>query len=306
MSAKNYIDTLFSDYQETPALADFKEELCGYLSEQVSELVKRGMDEKSAFEKATKDLGDMSAVADEVSLRKKQEVLSEMYMKTRSYISAKRGALYALCGLVLGAGILIPLITWFASEIAVGTIATILPFAMVSILGFLFLGLTQETAAHEPMRWKRAIWYVLSVGLVLFGVLAAFITHFDMNFVSATELAAHGANPETTPILGSLSVLMIFALPGIALGIFLILTEKERGKPWVIKQRLELINQEMERFGGAEGSQRFGLLCGAIWIAAISVFVLLTILIGIKFSWLAIVAALVIQMIVMAILTKSK
>ena len=55
------------------------------MDERIKTLVKSGMNEKDAFEKATTELGDISAVADEISRKKKQEILGEMYMKTRHY-----------------------------------------------------------------------------------------------------------------------------------------------------------------------------------------------------------------------------
>lgn len=72
MNTREYIDSLFSDYQKTSALEDFKEELKSFLDERIRTLVKGGMDEKDAFEKATSELGDISAVADEISRKKKQ------------------------------------------------------------------------------------------------------------------------------------------------------------------------------------------------------------------------------------------
>jgi len=84
MNTKKYIDSLFSDYQETSALIDFKEELKSFLDERIKTLVKSGMDEKAAFEKATNELGDMSAVADEISRNKKKEILGTMSRKSTS------------------------------------------------------------------------------------------------------------------------------------------------------------------------------------------------------------------------------
>lgn len=267
-------------------------------------LKRKGLGEQEAADKAIAELGDVSALADDLSLKRKQEVFSEMYMKTRSYISVKRSVWYALCGLISDAAILIPLITWFAVEITVGAVATFFPFGMVGILGFLFMGLTQETAVHEAMGWKRALLYVLAAGLVLFGVLTALIAYFGVEFASAAELAAHNA-PGNVGTLGSLSVLMAFALPGIALGIFLVLTEKDRSKPWMQKQREEHAKYANEQFGSPANAQKFGLICGALWIAAIAGFILLTFTVGIKFSWLVIVVALIAQMLVMAGFTKG-
>jgi hypothetical protein len=98
--------------------------------------------------------------------------------------------------------------------------------------------------------------------------------------------------------------LIPFALPGAAFGAFLILTEKDRSKPWVRARRAEYMELERERFGNPAEEERFGLFSGALWFAAIAAFVLLTILFGFKFSWLAFAAALVGQMLVLARFTK--
>jgi hypothetical protein len=89
-------------------------------------------------------------------------------------------------------------------------------------------------------------------------------------------------------------------LPSIAFGVFLVLTEKDRSKPWIIALRNEAIRRESERFANPAQEERFGLLSGALWISAAAVFVLLTMTIGIKFSWLVFVAAVVGEMIVLS------
>ena len=235
MEIQKYVDSLFSDYQDSQALDDFKEELKAHLDERIKSLVKKGIDEKSAFDKATGELGDISTVADDFGKKKRQEVFSEMYMRTRNYISPKKSVLYAICVLVLGMAVMFPLTTFFASGIGVASIATMLPFAMTGILGLLFLGLTQETAMRQAMSWKRAMWYVLAVALIMFGLLSSFIVYSGIEYAVLTgevDFAAHNA-PENTSMLGALAVFTIFVLPGIALGIFLVLTEKDHRKPWV-------------------------------------------------------------------------
>jgi hypothetical protein len=304
MNTRQQIDALFSGYEKTAELADFMEELESNLNDRIAFLNRKGLGEREATEKAIAELGDVSSLADELSLKRKQEVFSEMYMKTRNYISTVRSVLYALCGLVLGAAILVPLITWFASELTVGAVATFFPFGMTGILGFVLMGLTQETASRNAMPLKRALWYALAAGLVLFGILTAFITYFGMEFTSALELAARGTAANAS-LTGSLSIVMVFALPGIALGIFLVLTEKDRSKPWLIQQREKHMHYENEWFGNPAATQKFGLICGALWIAAIAGFIVLTITVGFKFSWLAIAAALIVQMLVMAGFTRG-
>jgi len=290
MNTRKYIDSLFSDYQETSELTDFKEELKSFLDERIRTLVKSGMDEKDAFEKATNELGDMSAVADEISRKKKQEILAEMYMKTRHYMSTWRIALYILCGTVLGFGVIVAALSGFFSGDVSAPLGSLLVFGVIPILGLLFLGLTQETAVREPMGWKRALLYVLAAGVFLFGVIVFIMRYFE-----------DGAG-----LPYAIATLIPFILPSLAFGAFLILTEKDRSKPWVKKQREEYMKRSMERFGDPAREERFGLFSGALWIAAIALFILLTILFGFKFSWLALVAALIGQMLILAMFTKSK
>lgn len=290
MDTRKYIDSLFSDYEETSALIDFKEELKSFLDERIKALVKSGMDEKDAFEKATNELGDMSAVADEISRKKKQEILAEMYMKTRHYMPTWRIVLYILCGTVFGFGVIVAALSGFFTGVINASLGSLLVFGVVPILGFLFLGLTQETAVHEPMDWKRALLYVIAAGVFLFGVIVFIITYFE----------------DSAGLPYAIATLIPFILPSSAFGAFLILTEKDRSKPWVKKQREEYIKRSRERFGDPAQEERFGLFSGALWIAAIAVFILLTMLFGLKFSWLAIAAALIGQMLVLGMFTKSK
>lgn len=290
MDTRKYIDSLFSDYEETSALIDFKEELKSFLDERIKALVKSGMDEKDAFEKATNELGDMSAVVDEISRKKKQEILAEMYMKTRHYMPTWRIVLYILCGTVFGFGVIVAALSGFFTGDINASLGSLLVFGVVPILGFLFLGLTQETAVHEPMDWKRALLYVIAAGVFLFGVIVFIITYFE----------------DSAGLPYAIATLIPFILPSSAFGAFLILTEKDRSKPWVKKQREEYIKRSRERFGDPAQEERFGLFSGALWIAAIAVFILLTMLFGLKFSWLAIAAALIGQMLVLGMFTKSK
>lgn len=284
MNTQAYVDALFADYEQNAALADFKEELKNHLDERIEDLTKGGAHEKAAFDKATKELGDMSAAADEVSRRKKQEVLGEMYMRTRHYMPAWRIALFVLCGTLVGFGIIVTVISRLVTGSALAPIGTTLFFVGVPVLALIFLALTQETAVREAMGPKRALLYVAASALFLFGVFASLLIYFAVG----------------TGLMEAVAGLIPFALPGAALGVFLILTEKDRSKPWVLARRTEYMKRERERFGNPAEEERFGLFSGALWLAAIAAFVLLTILFGFKFSWLAFALALVGQMLVLA------
>ena len=52
MREQVYVGRLFADYEDTPEIKDFKEEITANLTERVKELVSKGLDDESAFEKA--------------------------------------------------------------------------------------------------------------------------------------------------------------------------------------------------------------------------------------------------------------
>lgn len=290
MDTQTYIDSLFTGYEETPVLTDFKEELRSNLNDRIYGLVKKGLTEREAFEKATTELGDVSTLADEISLKKKKEVFSEMYMQTRNYMSDKRIALYVLCGVLLAFGIITAVITGFNTTRTSAPLGSLMVFGGISLLGFVFLALTQETATHEGMSVKRALWYVLACGVFVFGL-----------FVFAFT----ALSPDRSPMV-PVATLIPFGLPSAALAVFLVLTEKDRRKPWMRKMADEQMKQGLERFANPLRAERFGLVSGAMWITAVAAFILLTVSKGILLSWTAIVAALVLQMLILAAFSGGK
>ena len=296
MNIRRKIEELFSAYEKTPSLSEFMEEMESKLNDRVESLKRKGLNDQTAADRALAELGDVSSLADELSLKKKQEVFSEMYMKTRNYLTPKRSALYALCSVALGASILIPLIIWFNTGFIGASVSSVLPFGMASVLGCLYLGLTQETAAREPAPPKRAALYVLAAGLILLGAYTALMVY-------NTGLAANGETSRGVFLTGAVASALAFSLPGAAIGIFLALTEKDRKKPWMRKLIEE--SRANDPFSDPAIATRFGLFCGALWISAAAVFTALTLAVGIKFSWLSFAAALVIQMLIMAAFMKE-
>ncbi|MCL1948086.1 MAG: permease prefix domain 1-containing protein, partial [Chitinivibrionia bacterium] len=106
METKEFVDSLFKGYEETAALADFKEELLANLNAKIECLVKKGENAQAAYEKARAELGDVSALADELSLKKRKEVFEEVYMDVRNFMDAKRVAGYVACGMLALFGII--------------------------------------------------------------------------------------------------------------------------------------------------------------------------------------------------------
>jgi hypothetical protein len=299
MNAKEFVDSLFKGYEETAELADFKEELLGNLNAKIESLVKKGMDANAAFTRASAELGDVSALADELSLKKRKEVFEEVYMDIRNFMNAKRVAGYVVFGGLALFGIITALIVLFSENWRdggfnmAGVFGSAMPFLTAAVAGFTWLGLTQETASAYPVSKKRAAWYAAGAGLIVFGLLTIPIILFS-----------GGLNGGSLEVLGAISVLIPFVLPGIGVLVFLGLTEKDRLKPWAKDFRDKAVKREMEMWSDPAAAARFGMFSGAIWVFAAGVFILLGFLIGFKFSWLVFIFATAFQLVVQGIMSK--
>lgn len=304
-NTKSYVDSLFNGYEETKNLAEFKEELTSHLNDKIADLVKNGSSENEAFAKASAELGDISAIADEMSLKKKQEVYSEMYMGTRKYLTPKRTLLFVLGGAVIFFGLLISALTWFSTEDSHASLASGMFFVALGTGLLTYMGLTQETASNNPMPWKRAIVYAVSVSLFLFGLLCGVMVYLAiMAELNPADFASHGweHSLQNLGFTSAIGVLLAFVLPSAALFIYMTLTEKDRAKPWVKQMR----EKEAALFANPATQMRFGLFSGAIWITAIALFVLIGFAASFKISWLVFLFAVAVQLLVQAVMIKRE
>jgi hypothetical protein len=315
MNTREYVRSLFRDYEETPELRDFMEELQSNLEDRIASLVRKGAAEADAFSKASGELGDISALADELSLKRRQEVLEDAYLGIQKYMNPKRVLAYVGFAVLLLLGLVVSAIVYFSGaegtvkangawypmgrlEQFAGMFGVILSFVSVTVPGFCFLGLTQETASLYPMKWKRALWYSLGAFLVSFGGTLVPLTYSAAKYSPDTVHVG-------TALVAALGVLMPFLIPGLGLLIFLGLTEKNRLKPWAHARQNEEIRKTMEMWSDPALSARFGMLSGAIWIFAIGLFVMLGFVWSFKFSWLVFVFATAFQLLVQAFMSKS-
>lgn len=282
MNAKGYIDSLFAAYEETAALIDFKEELKSNMEDRINSYIKKGMEEPVAFKKAAVELGDISLLADELSLKKKQEIFQDMYMKTRNYMSPLRVLLFISCGAMAAFGLIVALLIWFSTGDITGSLGSFLPFGMLPVMGFTFLGLTQETAGKYPMKGKRAALYTIAVAIICFGVLVFALTYFSMG----------------AALYAALATLIPFALPGVAFFVYLILTEKDRSKPWLMAQQNAALKSAADSYANPSVAARHGLLSGALWIFSFAIFTMLTLTIGIRLSWITFLFAIGLQVLI--------
>jgi len=312
MDAKEFIDSLFEGYEETAALADFKEELLANLNAKIESFVKKGMDAQAAFAQASAELGDVSALADELSLKKRKEVFEEVYMDIRAYMPAGRVVGYVVFGALAFFGITVALIALFAirgtglgSRIALTALfGTMMPFLTAAITGFTYLGVTQETASMNPVSKKRGAWYAAAAGMIAFGLCTMPIAYFGVRI--AGDIVSDILGYNIVSIVPVVSLLIPFVLPGIGILVFLVFTEKDRLKPWAKDFHDRTVEREMAVWQNSATASRFGMFSGAIWIFAIGIFILLGFLIGFRFSWLVFIFAVAIQLLVQAAMYRKK
>ena len=318
MEAKQFVDSLFKGYEETAALADFKEELLGNLNAKIEDLVKKGMEPDAAFAKASAELGDVSALADDLSLKKRTEVFEDAYMGVSRYMSAGRVAAYVVFGVLAFFGITVACLAFFATgKIGLNKhieltafFATMMPFLVAAVTGFTYLGMTQETASMYPVSKKRGAWYSVAAGLIAFGIFTMPIVYFGGKFAGDIIDGISGATIQNLDhviaIVPVISLIIPFVLPGIGILVYLCLSEKDRLKPWAKDFRDKTVAREMAMWSDPAVATRFGMFSGAIWIFAVGLFFLLGFIISFKFSWLVFIFAVAFQLVMMGVMSKGE
>lgn len=282
MKAQVYVDRLFQDYEDTQELRDFKEEIVVNLQERIKELQSKGISEDEAFRQAVDELGDITQVAEEISKQKRKEVIGQMYIHTKVPLSKFHAVGYVACGGAILFGLLAALIVNASTGELYTAIASLLPFVAIPAAGLVFLRLTQETSHQLPMGWKRAALYALGSGSVIFGLVTACMLYF----MDAKMLEA---------VYGTL---IAFLVPGVCLLAFLILTEKERRKPWVLEEERIWTEYYEQKYGEPGRYEQRGLLSGALWIVTVAVFLILGFTIGFKYSWIVFLFALAVELLI--------
>ena len=321
MNTKEYVHSLFKDYEESPKLRDFMEELQSNMDCRIASMVKKGIPEKEAFAKVFAELGDITVIADEMSLKRRQEVYQDAYMGIRNYITPKRVVAYVIFSAMLAFGIVCALVAYLsvtgvaAMGVAIpsakmtamtAAFGTLLLFVVASIGGLTFLHTTQESAAHYPLSKKRAAWYTLAAVLISSGLILFFLVYYavsiDMHGVwSNKELHVKYLNIKNFALMSALATEIPFMIPGLGLLAFLCLTEKNRHKPWAAgcfhKNRIAM-------WSDPAAAVRFGLFAGAIWMFAIGLFLTLGFIISFKFSWLVFIFAVAFQLLMQGLMQK--
>jgi len=293
MKEKVYVDRLFADYENSPEIKDFKEEITANLTAHVRSLESRGFDEEEAFGKATAELGDITAIADEVGKKKRNEAIGQMYMNAKVPITK-----ITATGVTIASGLFlisvgIALVTFFSS--INGTVLYVVSAILLPIAcGFYtYFGLTQETAAHYAVKRKRAAVY----GVVSF-----------IAFLGAT-LATVAFFPAGLGLAIAAGIKAVFVIPAICALIFLLITEPKRQKPWlkaIMERDIEYSIQFRKDMVDPAKAARFGVLTGGLFLLTAAVFITLQFAFNIPYAWLVFLFYIAIQSLLTSMIFEKK
>jgi hypothetical protein len=286
-----YLDDAFADLPRTPENRDLKEEIRGNLASRVAELEAAGTKPDAAAAKAIKELGDIHQLVDAIDddhadSGSTTDAAVRLMQLNRVKADPAWVVRTVLLSLLLAAGVAI--LTVGAIFGAQGTAPAWIVYSLPAeaVLSGLFLGLivgdalARETSQHFPMRTRRAIG---------FGA-ASFAALTGLGFI-----AGWLANPQVWEVITG----GVLALGSLMAFITLGVTQTNRQKPWV--KDLNKLYAVGDRFSEDPASAaRFGLYTVVIWVVALAAFIVLSITVGFAWSWLALLAALVVFFLVLA------
>lgn len=265
---KRYVDNLFSDIHDTKQLRELKEEVSANLLDKINDFITSGDNEQEAFNKAVSSLGDMSELVE--SLRKASEVKIVEGIDHHRFIDKKHVIGYVTASAILLLGIMLTGIIYFKTKELLTTTGTLMPFLIISVVLFMYFGLTQETQHEYGMNSKRALAYSLATGLLLFGAFESGFVYFKGQEIYAV-----------------LATLMPFMLPSVICYIYLGLTEKSR-----VKMDSEWRKQWVSYYSNPQSMMLRGNISGALWIFSIAIFFIIGLTLGWKYSWIVFIVAI--------------
>ena len=97
------VNAIFENYEDTPQLRDFREEITMNLLERVRDLTKKGMDETEAAGRALSELGDVTGIADSIGKQRRQEAIGDFYLSRRP-VDRRHAIGYSVAGTLLVLG----------------------------------------------------------------------------------------------------------------------------------------------------------------------------------------------------------
>src|SRR5699024_7334409 len=171
MELKEFIDHAFEKYEESLVLIDFMEELLTNLQDRLTSLEATGLKRTKALKEIRTEFADINKITDEMSLHKKREVFEMQYMSFRRFVNRTLAAIYTLLGVIALFGLIVSGLSYLTSGKIEALTGVLMVFLALPSAGFVYMGLTQETATRHPMRPLRALIYAIAVFVFLFGAL---------------------------------------------------------------------------------------------------------------------------------------
>jgi len=206
---KSYVNQLFSGVGKSQQLFELKEELTTNLKEKINDYKKMGMDEKEAFKKAVSSMGNLSELVNDMRVLGQDNAKQAVYTTMTARVSS--------AGLVIGIlvilfGVLTTSMFYFM-DLPLQAVSAPAIFVVLGGVIVTYCFLTRETSRKYAMNKIRAILYSLSIGLILFGLFAAFVAGFA-----------------TSELFIAVSSFMVFFLVGIGLFLSFIFSGTDRKK----------------------------------------------------------------------------
>lgn len=299
-SIHRYLDAAFAEVPPSPDAQDLKEEIRGNLMARVAELEAAGATGAAAIRTAIKELGDIHEIlaplgAPDREPPSRREGAAATFLRNK--VRPKPGFVVraAVLGMISAAGIVVVALAALGdapfgdSSFGVAAQAA-LAFAAIALpVGLLVAdSLHQETSQNYPLPRVRASWYGASSGLGTLGLALGGIYWAD--------------HSSPWPLFVGVACVVFAAIVSTYLGA----TQTNRKKPWVRaigeqwKNALTGATSVEDLIKDPAAEARFGIYSGALWIVALGGFIAVSIANGFRWSWLALFAALVLQMIMLA------
>ncbi len=295
-----YLDGVFADVALTPEVQDLKEEIRGNLAARVSELEASGMDATAASRKAIKELGDVNDIVAQLGVDqdpddRKGSGRTHVHGPRATIISAHarnkvrprpgfvvRAALLSIAAAAGAAAYVFSLVGGDSgSRLAAGPAAIVVALPIGLLVAD---SLRQETTANHPLPTWRAAAYGLATALLLGGL-------------GLVGFRAAGSPHEGWLVTAGVPLVVAAVVAFAYLGA----TQTNRKKAWARVAEDEFTTPAEARFNDDPAAQaRFGIYSGVVWISALGTFIATSIQFGFKWSWLAFLVALLIEMAMVA------
>jgi hypothetical protein len=272
------LDEAFAGIEITPDVQDLKEEMRANLVVRVSELEGTGLSAADAARRAIAEVGDVRAILADMPATTGPLSTWQRHRVRPNPAFVIRTVLLAVLGVAALAFLVLTSTVWIA---ALGL--ELAAVGVVAVVGAVIVGdsLRQETSTNYPVPARRAAGYATATAVGLLGLGAA------VPFVSGHDVM--------WPIAGG-----VLVLASVVSFVYLGTTQTNRHKPWVMRMQADL-PQMVDRFSmDPMAAARFGMYTGMVWVLALGAFVVLGFTVNWAWSWLALLGALVVTMLMLA------